>query len=155
MRCRNKYRDPPTSHSTSSPTLHGHTLKLTSIFKPSTCPSDLSSSAVRPSSAAVHTTSTMLAETPSLHRRRWNVRHPLSLQPIRQLSSLDDAASASARVKSDIPGRGKEAQKAGEEGMESVRARAQSMVSFFKTFATAEGASRLSVGRMLMMVSGR
>ena len=33
-------------------------------------------------------------------------------------------------MKSDIPGRGKEAQKAGEEGMESVRARAQSMVSF-------------------------
>jgi hypothetical protein len=45
------------------------------------------------------------------------------------LTAPDDAASASARVKSDIPGRGKEAQKAGEEGMESVRARAQSMVS--------------------------
>ncbi|KAF2686185.1 hypothetical protein K458DRAFT_416493 [Lentithecium fluviatile CBS 122367] len=46
-----------------------------------------------------------------------------------------DAATASAKVRSEIPGRGKEAQKAGEEGLESVRARAQSMADDAKAEA--------------------
>ncbi|KAF2249215.1 hypothetical protein BU26DRAFT_551012 [Trematosphaeria pertusa] len=38
-----------------------------------------------------------------------------------------DAASASAKVRGEMPGREKEAKKAGEEGYETVRAKAQSM----------------------------
>jgi hypothetical protein len=44
------------------------------------------------------------------------------------LTNVDDAASASAKVKGEMPGRGKEAKKAGEESYEALRARAEELV---------------------------
>lgn len=47
------------------------------------------------------------------------------------LNRPDDAAAASAKVRGNLPGHEKEAKKAGEEGYEALRARAESLVSGF------------------------
>lgn len=45
-----------------------------------------------------------------------------------KLTTTDDAANATRRVRGDFPGQDKEAKKAGEEGYEAVRASAQDYV---------------------------
>lgn len=42
---------------------------------------------------------------------------------------VDDAATATRRLKGDFPGQDKEAKKAGEEGIEAIKARARELVS--------------------------
>jgi hypothetical protein len=45
-----------------------------------------------------------------------------------RLTNVDDAATASRKIQGELPGREKEAKKAGEEGYEAVRAKAQEYV---------------------------
>jgi hypothetical protein len=44
------------------------------------------------------------------------------------LTVPDDAATAARKIKGDMPGRDKEAKKAGEEGFEAVRVKAENFV---------------------------
>jgi len=79
--------------------------------------------------AAAPTISIAREETRSSQRRSLNVCSLISVIWSRRLTaSSDDLATASAKVKGDLPGREKEAKKAGEEGFEAVRAKAQNLV---------------------------
>lgn len=47
------------------------------------------------------------------------------------LMGIDDAATAVRKMRGDFPGQDKEAKKAGEEGLEAIRARAEDLVCRF------------------------
>lgn len=61
-------------------------------------------------------------------RRSSSVRSSFRIKTKQTLTVTDDAASAARRVRGDFPGQDKEAKKAGEEGLEAVRATAQDYV---------------------------
>jgi ParB-like chromosome segregation protein Spo0J len=62
-----------------------------------------------------------------LRRRRLSVCITSGYSRAR-LTNVDDAATASRKIQGELPGREKEAKKAGEEGYEAVRAKAQEYV---------------------------
>lgn len=71
---------------------------------------------------------------PKLAEKQFECTFPLFPPSVTVLTFIDDAARASAKVRGELPGREKEAKKAGEEGFEAIRSKAKELVSLHSNY---------------------